>query len=60
MNENYFEGMILDHFCTWLEEVIVPIFNNDGNLEKFPRYVSDGKISLAYVIFEVLISFFRY
>ena len=37
-------GYNSDHFCTWLDEVIVPIFMNDGNLNKFPQYVSDGNI----------------
>ena len=34
--------IILDHFCTWLDEVIVPVLKNDENLAKFPQYVADG------------------
>ena len=41
-SQNLFRDLLVDHFCTWLEDVIVPIFKNDRNLVKFPQYVSDG------------------
>ena len=37
----------LDHFCAWLEDVIVPIFKNKANLNKFSQFVSNGKVYSA-------------
>ena len=36
---------IVDHFCAWVEEVVVPIFKNESNMAKFPQCVSDGKLN---------------
>ena len=33
---------VLDHFCAWVEEVIVPVFKNENNITKFPQCVADG------------------
>lgn len=30
----------LDHFCGWVEEVLVPIFRNEANMLKYPHCVS--------------------
>ena len=32
-----------EHFCSWLEEVIVPVFNNEDNIAKFPQCVGAGQ-----------------
>ena len=32
----------LDHFCAWVEEVLVPIFHNEDNMSKFPECVAAG------------------
>ena len=32
----------LDHLCSWVEEVLVPIFNNEENMKKFPKCVAYG------------------
>ena len=39
---------VLDHFCALVEEVFVPIFRNELNMDKFPQCVSDGKILVKY------------
>ena len=36
----------LDHLCSWVEEVLVPIFHNEENMKKFPKCVAYGEISL--------------
>ena len=33
---------VLDHFCAWVEEVLVPIFKNKDNISKFPQCVAYG------------------
>lgn len=32
-----------DHLCSWVEEVLVPIFNNEENMKKFPKCVAYGR-----------------
>ena len=42
---------VLDHFCAWVEEVLVPIFQNEDNMSKFPQCVAYGEchtIALAF------------
>ena len=41
----YFKKKIksLDHLCSWVEEVLVPIFNNEENMKKFPKCVAYGR-----------------
>ena len=33
---------ILDHFCSWVSQVLVPIFDNDENLVRIPECVAYG------------------
>ena len=40
-----------EHFCTWVEEVIVPIFKNRDNLAKFPRCLALGEIGMSPCLF---------
>ena len=37
---------LIDHFCAWVEEVIIPIFKNEKNISKFPHCVAHGKYFL--------------
>ena len=30
-----------EHFCAWVEEVIVPLFKNESNICKFPKCLAD-------------------
>ena len=32
---------ISEHFCAWVEEVIVPLFKNESNICKFPKCLAD-------------------
>ena len=41
---------VLDHFCAWVEEVLVPIFKNEENINKFPQCVAYGKILISLTI----------
>ena len=34
---------VLDYLCLWVEEVLVPIFNNPENMKKFPKCIALGK-----------------
>ena len=45
---------VLDHFCAWVEEVLVPIFKNEENISKFPQCVAYGKL-LTSSIFQSII-----
>ena len=36
---------ISDYLCSWVEEVLVPIFNNPDNMKKFPSCIAYGRIS---------------
>ena len=33
---------VLDYLCLWVEEVLVPIFNNPENMKKFPKCIALG------------------
>ena len=33
---------ISDHFCSWVSQVLVPIFDNDENLVRIPECVAYG------------------
>ena len=35
---------ISDYLCSWVEEVLVPIFNNPENIKKFPSCTASGMI----------------
>ena len=39
---------VLDHFCAWVEEVLVPIFKNEDNINKFPQCVAYGNALPLY------------
>ena len=32
-----------DYLCSWVEEVLVPIFNNPDNMKKFPSCIAYGR-----------------
>ena len=49
----------LDHFCAWVEEVVVPIFKNENNMSKFPQCVSDGKHSISNLFLSLSLSLDR-
>ena len=34
---------VLDQFCTWAQQVVLPIFSNPANLAKFPEYIAKGE-----------------
>ena len=36
---------ISDYLCSWVEEVLVPIFNNPDNMKKFPSCIAYGRMS---------------
>lgn len=31
-----------DHFCSWINEVLVPIFSNEDNISRLPECVANG------------------
>ena len=33
--------LLSEHFCAWVEEVIVPLFKNESNICKFPKCLAD-------------------
>ena len=37
----------LEHFCALVEEVMVPILRNDGNMSKFPQCISEGSLMIV-------------
>ena len=37
----------LEHFCALVEEVMVPILKNDGNMSKFPECISEGWLMIV-------------
>ena len=46
---------VLDYLCLWVEEVLVPIFNNPENMKKFPKCIALGILMTSIKIF----AFFR-
>ena len=36
-------SLSLDHFCSWINEVLVPIFSNEDNISRLPECVANGK-----------------
>ena len=43
--------LFAEHFCQLTDEVIVPLFKNLGNIEKFPRcLVNDIKQQVKYIL----------
>ena len=37
-------SLSLDHFCSWINEVLVPIFSNEDNISRLPECVANGEI----------------
>ena len=42
---------VLDYLCLWVEEVLVPIFNNPENMKKFPKCIALGILMTSIKIF---------